>query len=56
MDGNPCKIYQESEESRSREVSYYSKDFSSLLRDISRKKYEQNKNWSTQHKFYQKQI
>ena len=37
MDKNPCKIYQESKESKSREVSYSSKDFSSLLRDISRK-------------------
>ena len=37
MDKNPCKIHQESEESKSREVSYSSEDFSSLLRDISRK-------------------
>ena len=37
MDENPCKIPQESEESKSREVSYSSEDFSSLLTDISRK-------------------
>ena len=37
MDENPCKIYQESEESKSREVNYSIEDFSSLLRDISRK-------------------
>ena len=37
MDENPCKIHQESEESKSREVSYSIEDFSSLLRDISRK-------------------
>ena len=37
MDENPYKIHQESEESKSREVSYSSEDFSSLLRDISRK-------------------
>ena len=37
MDKNPCKIHQESEESKSREVSYSSEDFLSLLRDISRK-------------------
>ena len=37
MDKNLCKIYQESEESKSREVSYPSEDFLSLLRDISRK-------------------
>ena len=37
MDKNPCKIHQESEESKSREVSYSSEDCSSLLRDISRK-------------------
>ena len=37
MDKNACKIHQESEESKSREVSYSSEDFSSLLRDISRK-------------------
>ena len=35
MDENPCKTYQESGESKSREVSYSSEDFSSLLRDIS---------------------
>ena len=37
MDKNPCKIHQESAESKSREVSYSSEDFSSLLRDIYRK-------------------
>ena len=37
MDENPCKISQESDEFKSREISYYSEDFSSLLRDISRK-------------------
>ena len=37
MNENPCKIYQKNEESKSREVSYSSEDFSSLLRDISRK-------------------
>ena len=37
MDENPCKIHQESEESKSRGVSYSSEDFSSLLRNISRK-------------------
>ena len=35
MDENSCKLHQESEESNSREVSYTSEDFSSLLRDIS---------------------
>ena len=45
MDGTPCNIYQESEESKSREVSYSTEDISSLNN-------EQNKNWSTQHKFY----
>ena len=34
---NPCKIHQESEEYKSREVSYSSEDFSFLLTDISRK-------------------
>ena len=37
IDGIPCKVHQESEESKSREVSYSNKDFSSMLRDISRK-------------------
>ena len=37
MDENPGKIHQKSEESKSREVSYPSEDFSSLFRDISRK-------------------
>ena len=37
MDENLCKIHQKSEESKSRVVSYSSEDFSSLLRDISRK-------------------
>ena len=36
MDENLCKIYQGSEESKSREVSYSSEDFVSLLRDIFR--------------------
>ena len=37
MDGNQCKIHQEYEESKSREVSYSSEDFSPLFRGISRK-------------------
>ena len=37
MDENQCKIHQESEEFKSREVGYSDEDFSSLLRDISRK-------------------
>ena len=37
MNKNLCKIHQESEESKSKEVSYSSKDFLSLLRDVSRK-------------------
>ena len=37
MDENPCKIHQESGESKSREVSYSSEGFSSLLRVISKK-------------------
>ena len=37
MGENPCKIHQESEEYKSREVSYSSEDFSFLLTDISRK-------------------
>ena len=37
MDGNLCKIHQEYEESKSREVSYSSEDFSPLFRGISRK-------------------
>ena len=37
MDENSREIHQESEESKSREVSYSSEGFSSLLRDISRK-------------------
>ena len=37
MDENPCKIHQENDEFKSREVSYSSEDFLSLLRDISRK-------------------
>ena len=37
MGENTCKIHQESEEYKSREVSYSSEDFSFLLRDISRK-------------------
>ena len=37
MDENPCEIHQKNKESKSREVSYSSEDFSSLLRDISRK-------------------
>ena len=37
MDENPCKIHQESEESKSREVTYSSEDISSLFRDISKK-------------------
>ena len=36
-DENPCKIHQESEESKSREVTYSSEDISSLFRDISKK-------------------
>ena len=35
IDENPCKIHQESEKSKSREVSYSREDFTSLLRDIS---------------------
>ena len=34
-DENPCKIHQESEKSKSREVSYSSEDFTSLLREVS---------------------
>ena len=59
MDENPYKIHQESEESKSREVSYSIEDFSSLLRDISRKNMNRMKNLSTQstqHKFYYKQV
>ena len=37
MDENLCKIHQEYEESKSREVSYSSEDFSPLFRGISRK-------------------
>ena len=37
MDESPCKIHQESGESKSREVSYSSEGFSSLLRVISKK-------------------
>ena len=37
MDENLCKIHQESEESKSREVTYSSEDISSLFRDISKK-------------------
>ena len=37
MDKNPCKIHPESEEFKSREISYSCEDFSSLLKDIFRK-------------------
>ena len=37
MDEKPSKIRQKSQKYKSREVSYSSEDFSSLLRDISRK-------------------
>ena len=47
VDENPGKIHQKSEESKSREVSYSSEDFSSLLGDISRKNFCRKK-WLVQ--------